>query len=42
MLARIDAKAGEIRASLLSGVSERDLTRCMKVFQQIRKSEVSA
>lgn len=39
-LSAIETKAGEMRASLLSEVSDRDLATCMKVFRRIRKSEV--
>ncbi|MBW2232290.1 MAG: MarR family transcriptional regulator [Deltaproteobacteria bacterium] len=40
VLDSIDAQAGEMRASLLSGVTDADLATCMQVFQRIRKAEV--
>ena len=39
VLTRIDESAAEVRASLLSGVSDRDLATCLKVFQRIRRAE---
>ena len=39
VLATIDDRAAEIRASLLSGVSDRELATCLKVFRRVRKAE---